>query len=195
MNTSLKTERMVSYALFMAIIIIMSVVPFLGFIQIPPLALTIIHIPVIIGTILYGWKAGLLFGTTFGLTSLFVAMTRGSATDLLFINPLISVVPRILFGLAIAPIYQFFSKIIKNHSLGIGVSAFVSSMVHSILVLTAITIYLSVKSDAGFTLGSFQQLILAIIGTNVIVEAVVSALTSAPIVTVLKRQLARRGQS
>ena len=61
-NVSKKTVSMVQLALFTAIIILLAFVPGLGFIPIGVIKATTIHIPVIIGAILMGPKAGAFLG-------------------------------------------------------------------------------------------------------------------------------------
>ena len=53
-GNSAKTMSIVQIALFAAIIVIMAFTPFLGFIPLGFTRATIIHIPVIIGSILFG---------------------------------------------------------------------------------------------------------------------------------------------
>ena len=65
-----RTKELTETALFVAVIIVMSAVPFLGYIPLGPINATTLHIPVIIGAILFGWKRGALLGGVFGLTSL-----------------------------------------------------------------------------------------------------------------------------
>lgn len=192
MNTNLQTRNMVYYGVIMALIIVMSAVPFLGFIQIPPISITIVHIPVIIGTILFGWKAGILFGLTFGLSSLFVAMTRGAATDLLFINPLISVVPRVIFGALIYPIYRLFEKIQSSEALSIGLTGFIASVLHSVLVLSAIYILLSNQAGNGIEGSVFQNVLAAVLSINITLEAALSTIIAIPLVKAIRASSRRR---
>lgn len=90
--------------LFTAIIIVLANT--IGFIQVGPLAITIMHIPVIIGAILYGEKFGAVIGLIFGLISMFRAYTQPSPTSFLMMNPLISVLPRVSFGYLTGLIYN-----------------------------------------------------------------------------------------
>ena len=64
-----QTLGMVQVALFAALIIIMAFTPFLGYIPLGFTRATIIHVPVIIGSILLGPKKGAVLGGIFGLTS------------------------------------------------------------------------------------------------------------------------------
>ena len=194
MNTRGKTQTMVYYGMIFAIIILMSLVPFLGFIQVGPVAITLVHIPVIIGAILFGWRAGALFGLVFGLSSMFVAMTRGATPiDVLFINPLVSVLPRVIFGALIYPVYKMFEKVQASEGLAIGLAAFVSSAIHSVVVLTAIFIALNLQASAGiFDNALFQNIIAAVLTINVTLEAVVSTVIAIPLVKALRKSLKNR---
>ncbi len=71
--------------IFTAIIIAMSVVPFLGYIPLGFMNATIIHVPVIIGAIILGPKYGAYLGLVFGVTSLVKATITWC--DLLRIQP------------------------------------------------------------------------------------------------------------
>lgn len=95
------TQELVLTSFIGAIIVMLSVVPQLGLITIfPSVSITIIHIPVLIGVMTLKRPSALIFGLLFGLGSLFAALTRGSTpVDLAFVNPLISVLPRVLFAL------------------------------------------------------------------------------------------------
>ena len=87
-----RTFQMVLSAMFIAIIILQSFVPFLGNLPLVILDITIIHITVIVGGIVLGPQAGFLLGFTWGMCSFFGAFTSGGPISLLiFTNPLISV--------------------------------------------------------------------------------------------------------
>ena len=67
-----KTLDLAQLALLATLVVLLAFVPYIGYIRIPILAIqaTTIHIPVIIGSILLGPKAGGILGGIFGLTSL-----------------------------------------------------------------------------------------------------------------------------
>ncbi len=107
LTTSLKekimfknTKELVFLSMFSAIILMMSLIPNLGFIVLfPGISITIIHIPVLVGVMIVSRKQAILLGLMFGLGSLSAALMRASTPiELAFINPLISVLPRILFA-------------------------------------------------------------------------------------------------
>lgn len=70
-HASRKTQDMVKLALFSGIIVVLAMTP-LGYVPLGVIRATTIHIPVILGSILLGWKAGAFLGGLFGLTSLVI---------------------------------------------------------------------------------------------------------------------------
>ena len=69
----------------------------IGFMLVPGLQvqITLMHIPVIIGAILEGPVVGAFIGMIFGLTSLYNATYTPLPIAFAFLNPLVSVLPRI----------------------------------------------------------------------------------------------------
>jgi uncharacterized membrane protein len=138
-----KLTQNILMALFVALEAILAFTP-IGFIMVPPIAITILHIPVIICSVIMGWKYGAVLGTLFGLFSMIRATTAGNPGDILFSPftsgaPLSSVVlcfaPRILLGIVPYFIYKLINKEGRREGLAIGVSAGLSTLMHSFLVL------------------------------------------------------------
>ena len=63
------------------------------------------HVPVIIGAVIEGPVVGAAVGLIFGLTSLFKAFTEPTITSFCFMNPIISVLPRVLIGIVAYYVY------------------------------------------------------------------------------------------
>ncbi len=82
----------------------------IGLIPVGPTKATILHIPVIIGAIMEGPVVGAFVGLIFGLFSIYSAITSPTPISFAFLNPLVSVLPRILIG--ITSYYVF--KALKN---------------------------------------------------------------------------------
>lgn len=179
---------LVMISMLIAIIIVMTVVPGLGYIPInPTLNLTIIHIPVIIGAALFGKKHGMILGLAFGLSSIAIAYLRpASPFDLLFQNPLISVLPRFIFGLSIYYVFELSKKFIKSDDLSVGVAAFVSSMIHAGLVLGLLGVIYGAKITE--LLGSGATAFLwGLFTYNSLLEAFAAVIICIPVVNVLKK--------
>ena len=79
---------MVKLALMVAIIFVMAFSP-LGYLRTPGLTITFLTVPVAVGAIILGPTAGAICGAAFGLTSVAMALTGGSAFSaaLMQINP------------------------------------------------------------------------------------------------------------
>lgn len=129
------------------IIIIMTFVPSLGYIPIGPVAITIIHIPVLIGAIILGRKYGMLFGLIFGLGSMirsFMEYTLYAP----FTNPLVSVLPRIVFGFVIYDIFRLFLNTLKKEALAVPLTMVTATLIHSLIVLPLL--FLAMKTGFYF---------------------------------------------
>ena len=84
---------------FSALVIVLGITR-LGFITLGPTAsITILHIPVILICMLAGLPEGLFVGLVFGSLSLIqAAMSPSGVLDPFFVNPLVSVLPRMLIA-------------------------------------------------------------------------------------------------
>lgn len=102
---NIKTRKLTLIAILGAIIVVMGLTP-LGFIPLGILSITTMHIPVIIGAVLEGPVVGGLVGLIFGLFSVFNAVTRPTPVSFVFLNPMVSVVPRILIGVITGYVYK-----------------------------------------------------------------------------------------
>ncbi len=103
---------------FASIILLMTFVPQIGYITMGTTALTLIHIPVLIGAFLLPKKYTVMLGFIFGIGSLIRAATTPTGIlDPAFVNPLVSVLPRMIFAIAasyIFDLFKLFDKKIKN---------------------------------------------------------------------------------
>ena len=107
-------RRMTTIGVLGAISIVLGLTP-LGFIPIGPTRATIMHIPVIVGAITQGPIVGAMVGLIFGLFSLFQNITNPTVISFAFLNPLVSVLPRVLIGISSYYTYKSFKRIgIKN---------------------------------------------------------------------------------
>ena len=124
MRTESKTAEYAKLALFMAIIVLMTLVPALGYIPLGAVNATLIQIPVIIGGILFGWKKGALLGGVFAVTSMIKNTLQPNLTSFVF-SPFVPVfgeesgsplailvcfVPRILIGVIAGALFASLSK-------------------------------------------------------------------------------------
>ncbi|HHW45831.1 MAG TPA: ECF transporter S component [Clostridiales bacterium] len=124
------TLKLTQLALFSALITAMTFIPYVGYITIgASLSITTLHIPVIIGAVLLGKVSGTVLGTVWGVTCLIYAALNGTADAVIFLNPMISVVPRIFVGLLTAVYYDIAIKLGKDKFSGIVLSGIMDAVV------------------------------------------------------------------
>lgn len=103
-----------------------------GYIKLPILQATIMHVPVIIGSIIEGPLVGSCIGLIFGMSSIIQNIMTPTLLSFALINPLVSVLPRILIALTSYYTYKF---MIGNKALKIGVGAAIGSITNTVGVL------------------------------------------------------------
>lgn len=175
----MKTKDLVFTALFMGIVFMLGLWPNLGFIEIGPISVTIIHIPVIIGAIFLKQKSGALIGLAFGLGSFMNSLSAGVLFAPVMTNPLVSVLPRIIFGFITYYIYLLVSKMFKNKSLTYAVTGGLATLAHSMMVVPLLYYFgLRVGNIAEAINAVYQGKILLFIAgifvTNTILEMIAS---------------------
>lgn len=168
-----------------ALTVLLGITP-LGFIRLPwGLAITLLHIPTILGALIIGWPAGIGIGAIFGIFSLIQAASNPVGLDALFVNPLISVLPRILFGLTVSFIFSLLSKIkILPKTIAASVTAVVSTLIHTLYVSFALYGFAGkqVSELLGNTgLSAFILLLLP----NATAEAITAGLVTAAVAGIL----------
>ena len=178
-NSKNKTYRIAILGILSAFIIIQTFVPFLGNIPIPPLNPTIIHITVIVAAFVLGTKDGMIVGLVWGLTRMFKAYTLpASPLDLLlWTNPIIAVVPRVLVGLVAGLVYQAFLKK-KKEKTGMVVAAVMGSLTNTILVLGFIALFYGTEYASALNVdpSNLLKVLAGIVATNGVGEAVAAGL-------------------
>lgn len=98
-------QWMTGTAMMIALTIVLANTP-LGLIRMPFLTATTLHIPVIIATLVLGVEAGVITGLVFGVNSLISNLTGASFFAPFFVNPLVSVLPRMLFPVCVYAIVK-----------------------------------------------------------------------------------------
>lgn len=144
-NKKFNTKFMVELAMMIAIIIVMSLTP-LGYIKLPGLTITFLTVPVAVGAIILGPIGGLVCGATFGLTSLYQAISGGSAfTAMLFsINPagtiFLTLVPRILEGWLTALIFKALHNNQKVQKASYYIASFACPVLNTLLFMSSLVV-------------------------------------------------------
>lgn len=175
----MKTRDLVINAMFVALVMAMSLIPGVGFINLGIIAVTVIHIPVIVGAIAFGWKTGVLLGLAFGISSWVNAVTASpSIFAPVFANPIVSVLPRVIFGLLASMIYVGLSKVFKGKVvMNAAITAAVATTLHSLMVLPLLYYFgLGFSSLQGSLNVSVVTFVTAAFAANSISEIVIAAI-------------------
>ena len=180
MNTQKnKTYRIAILGILSAFIIIQTFVPFLGNIPIPPLNPTIIHITVIVAAFVLSTKDGMLVGLVWGLARMVKAYTLpASPLDLLlWTNPIIAVVPRVMVGLVAGLVFHAFLKR-KKEKVGMVIAAVLGSLTNTVLVLGFIALFYGNEYATALNVdpSNLLKVLAGIVATNGLGEAVAAGL-------------------
>lgn len=189
-----ETARLTITAVFVALLLLQTFVPNIGYIRIIPAlpAITTIPLTIAIYSSLMGSKAGLGFGLFWGITRLFVAYTQpGDIVSLLiFQNPVISLVPSIIAGWLPGLIV----KVIKRKDIGFIFAGLVASLTNTFLVILLTSLFFMnnatvLTSHLGNNTGSNTLFIIlvAALGLNGILEAIFTGIIT-PIVAIPLRK-------
>lgn len=187
-----KAYRISILAMFVAIIIIQNFVPLFGYIPLGLLDLTTIHITVIIAAIILGPKDGALVGGVWGLITFIRAFTSPTSplAPLVFTNPVVSIVPRILIGLVAGWLFIWLQRRIKRTP-AMMLAALVGALVNTILVLGLIYLFYRTPAVAQAygtaDVSRLGGLLLVVVATNGIPEAILAAVVAPLICTPLLR--------
>ncbi|MBQ9142566.1 MAG: ECF transporter S component [Lachnospiraceae bacterium] len=189
-----KTFHMVLTGLFMAIIIIMATVPNIGYINLILIKVTMVHVPVIIGSIVLGPKLGAVLGATFGITSLINNTFNPSLLSFAFSpfyqvgniggngwSVVIALLPRILVGVVPYFVYRFLVKTLPQGKIrgavSLAVAGVAGALTNTILVMSMIYFCFREEFAAAkdIAVEAVYDVILGIVAANGIPEAIVGA--------------------
>lgn len=148
-------------------------------------SITILHVPVILATVLAGLGVGESVGFIFGLTSLLVAATQGTGIDLYFVNPIVSVLPRLCIAPAVYLVYKGLCRIKCPDFIAAAIAAFIGTIVNSALVLLALV---------GMGAITVEVLVVTITG-NSLLEAAAAVIICPAVVAVRNGVKGRRTKS
>ena len=191
---SAKTLRITQLGVLSAIIIAMTFVPYIGYINFGGLSITLIHIPVIIGAVVLGPSAGAILGGIWGLACLAKAILAPPSPieGAIFWNPFVSVFPRILAGLVAGAIFALIIKHSKRDEVASGTAAVLGTVTNTVLVMGSIYLFFGGKLGkelkiTAISFGGLLKYILAAFTVNALIEIVVAVVLTIPICKALRK--------
>lgn len=186
-----RTRHMVLTALLIAMILLLGFTP-LGLIPLGFINVTILCLPVIIGTIVLGLKTGMILGFCFGTVSAMsafgIAGTPSSlAATLVAANPFLALVmcyvPRLLTPVSVYAIYKLLSRRNARSRMAMYAAAVVGSLTNTVFYLGLMLLFYVAMGI------EYANLLALIGGTGLIAgiaEAVVAAVVTTPVVLALR---------
>ena len=172
----------------------------IGFIPLPVIKATTMHIPVILGAILLGPKAGAVLGAVFGLCSIWANTTTPGLLSFAF-SPFmtteglpgvakslwIALGCRMLFGWLAGIFWIAIRKFVKKEYAALPITAALSTICHTLLVMGSIYFLLSQQYAAAknVALSAVFGLVMGTVTASGIPEAIVAAI----LVTVIGKAL------
>ena len=193
------TRYMATLSMLCGVLLVMGMTG-IGFIPLPVIKATTMHIPVILGAVLLGPSAGGVLGGLFGMCSIWANTTTPGLLSFAF-SPFmtteglpgvakslwIALGCRILFGLIAGWLWMLFKKIFKQDYLALPVTAAISTICHTLLVMGSIYFLLSQQYAAAknVAISAVFGLVMGTVTASGIPEAVVAAI----LVTVIGKSL------
>ncbi|MDD7446048.1 MAG: ECF transporter S component [Clostridiales bacterium] len=193
-----KLFRQVLTALFVALTLMLGLTP-LGLIPLGPINLTILHIPVIIGTIFLGLRGGMLLGACFGIASTMAAFgvslgaaQSGLALLVVTANPFLAIcmcmIPRLMIPIVTHLAYTALRG--KGEKRAVACAAVAGSLTNTVLYLGImyllfVTLHLDVQRWA-------NAILTATALAGAFGEAPVAAILAVPVTAALFKQTKKR---
>ncbi|WP_417033608.1 ECF transporter S component [Companilactobacillus farciminis] len=184
-----KAYKTAILGILIAIILVQSMVPMLGYIPTGFVNITIIHITVIVAAIVLGPKDGAIVGLVWGIGTIIRAFTSPTSIidTTVFTNPVVAVLPRIAVGLLAGWIYLWFRNHTQKKVLGMAIASAVGSLTNTVLVLGLMRVmYASTMAQAYATKTDLlNKMLLVIVGTNGVPEMIVAIILAPAISTAI----------
>ena len=186
---TMDTRYMAMLAMLCGVLLVMGMTG-IGFIPLPVIKATTMHIPVILGAVLLGPKAGGILGALFGLCSIWANTTTPGLLSFAF-SPFmtteglpgvvkslwIALGCRILFGLIAGWLWKLFGKVFQKEYISLSVTAAIATICHTLLVMGSIYLLLAQQYAAAknVAISAVFGLVMGTITASGIPEAIIAA--------------------
>ena len=193
------TRYMAMLAMFCGILLVMGATG-IGFIPLPVIKATTMHIPVILGAVLLGPAAGAVLGGVFGLCSIWANTTSPGLLAFAF-SPFmtteglpgvlkslwIALGCRILLGVIAGWLWKGMKRVLKQDYLALPVTAAIATISHTILVMGSIYLLLAQQyaQAKNVAITAVFGLVMGTVTASGIPEAIIAAV----LVTVIGKAL------
>ena len=194
---TLPLQKLVVCALLLSLLLLMSFTP-IGFLAIGPVSITMAHLPVLVGLLCEGLGVGLFLGGAFGIISMVRALTPTTLLAPFFLNPLVSVMPRLLLPVLAWLTYHGLWKLLSRWPrqralISYAGSALVGSATNTIVVLSMLQLIFreQIAKEMLIDPGLVSGVLIGIVVSNGIPELILSVLVVPPLVLAVHRAMKR----
>ena len=200
-NSLRKTKTLVGMAIFTAIVVVLQLIA--SFVKFGFFTPSLVLIPIVIGTAIYGIKAGAWLGFVFGVVVLIACITGADGGGYLMwgVNPTVTALICVGKGVACGALagltYQLLHH--KNQILATVAAAVVCPVVNTgLFCLGAVAVFkpLLLEWAAGWAAQNGMEAVslvtyvfLGLIGTNFLVELLINVVLSPVVVRILKARM------
>ena len=195
------TKRMVLLGMLIAVLLVMGMTG-IGFIPLPVIKATTMHIPVILGAVLLGPGAGAVLGGAFGLCSIWANTTTPGLLSFAF-SPFMSTTGfpgmvksvwialgcRILFGWLAGWIWKLLKKLKMGDLAALPVTGAVATVLHTLLVMGSIYVLLAQQYADAKQVG--VSAVFGLVMGTVTASGIPEAIVAAVLVTAVGKALLR----
>lgn len=195
------TKRMVLLGMLIAVLLVMGMTG-IGFIPLPVIKATTMHIPVILGAVLLGPGAGAVLGGAFGLCSIWANTTTPGLLSFAF-SPFMSTTGfpgmvksvwialgcRILFGWLAGWIWKLLKKLKMGDMVALPVTGAVATVLHTLLVMGSIYVLLAQQYADAKQVG--VSAVFGLVMGTVTASGIPEAIVAAVLVTAIGKALLR----
>lgn len=180
--TNKKTTYYIVTTLFVAIVLLQMLIPWLGIMPLGAFIIgasaTIIQFTVALSGIILGPKYGAVVGFFWGGLSFINALTHpGTIGSLMFQNPATAFIPRILVGLVIGWLFNYFlrQRPIATRTIGLGILGVLAALVNTVgvVILTTIGFTVMHTNFTGIPNHNILSWLIDIVSFNAIFEMIV----------------------
>lgn len=198
-KTLMDTRYMATLAMLCGVLLVMGMTG-IGFIPLPVIKATTMHIPVILGAILLGPKAGGILGALFGMCSIWANTTTPGLLSFAF-SPFMTTegLPgvlkslwiafgcRVFFGILAGWLWVVLKKILKKDYIALPAAAALATICHTLLVMGSIYLLLAQQyaEAKNVAVSAVFGLVMGTVTASGIPEAIIAAI----LVTVIGKAL------
>lgn len=187
-----KTLYLVELAAVVAIILLMSFTP-IGYLKVGVFDITLLSVPVAVGAMVLGVKGGLVCGLAWGLTSFYRGITTGGV--MFAINPVgnivTAIVTRMLVGVLVGLIFQILHDKKATKKVSFVIAGLMCPVLNTILFMSSFVFFfynteiiqgqIQTLVEKGHQINNVFGYIVAAVGIQAVVEAVVCCLGASAI--------------